>query len=391
MLKNEENMNDLMYMHKAEYGIDPEVIVSASGSVNLMGEHTDYNDGYVLQVAIDRSVYIAVSRRKDNALRFYSADLNERKRTTIANLKYKKEDRWANYIKGVIFEMNQIGFNFKGMDITVSGDIPQGIGLASSSAMEIATATAVKKLFKLSMKDAQIMQSAQLAESSFMGMDTEITDQLVSCVSKAGNALFIDLRKLDYEYIPLKLNDTKILITNSNIPLASAPAELRERKQQCRDCVSYLNKKKSGSALRDYSVSDLQHSMGIVPEHLRRICLHVVEENLRTLEAKEALKDNDLLTYGKLLNRSHESLRDQYEVSCPEIDWLVKRAWEIDGVLGSRMTGRGFGGCTITLIRDYAIDKYLEKLEEYERIFGFRADYFFCKPSDGVKIVYHQD
>ncbi|MEW5816110.1 MAG: galactokinase [Spirochaetota bacterium] len=381
-------MKHLFSLHRTEYGIDPEVVVSAPGSVNLMGEHTDYNEGFVLQAAISRSIMVAMSRRKDNSLRFFAADYNERKRTTITNLKYKREDRWANYAKGVLYELNQLGHSFKGIDITIKGDIPQGIGLAASSALCIAATVAAGHLFNLKLSDDQIIRSSTRAETTFIGLDKEITDQIVACTAKKGNIIFLDLRTEQYEYIPLKLNGVKILITVSNVPLVSFDAELKERKEDCKKCVEYLRKKKPGTALRDYTIHELTHSMGVVPENIRRRCLHVVEENQRVLDAKTAILEGDLVAYGKLLNRSHESLRDNYEVSCPELDWLVKRAWELDGVLGSRMTGAGFGGCTITLIKDQAIEAYNDRLEEYERIFGFDAETIICDPAQGVHVLY---
>lgn len=378
---------DLPAVHRSEFGTEPEIVVSAPGTINLMGEHTDYNEGLVLQVGLNRSVSVAISRRKDTSLRFYAADFNERKRTTIANLKYKREDRWANYPKGVLFELLQLGFSFRGVDITISGDIPQGIGLGSSAAIEVATAFAMKELFSFELSEMQIIQCSSRAETVFMGLESEITDQFVSCVAQEGHAVFLDLRTLEYSLVPVDLGDVGIYVTNSNVPQVSTQADFRQRKEDCKECVVYLNKKRPGSSLRDYSVHDLKTSMGWLPESIRRVCMHVVQENQRVLEAKRALISGDALKLGKLMVRSHESLRDYFEVSCPELDWLVKRAMEIDGVTGSRMTGPGFGGCTVSLIRESAFGKYKERLEEYERIFGFTAEVFPCRPSKGVSVL----
>ncbi len=381
-------MADVFSLHRLEYGADPEVIASAPGVVNLMGEHTDYNDGYVLQIALNRTVEVAVSRRKDNSLKFYASDVNERKRTTIANLKYKREDRWANYSKGVIALLLQMGMAIKGVDITIRGTVPQGIGLGSSSALCVATAAALKNLFGLKLKDMQLISVAGRAESEFIGLDTRVTDAFVSCISRKDSAVFLDLRTLEHEFLPFNHKDLKLFIVNSNVPQFSIEADLNERKASCKECVEYLNKRKPGTSLRDYSSQDLKQGMGVVPEPLRRLCMHVVEENERVLESRELLAKKDVLSFGKVMNRSHESLRDQYEVSCPEIDWLVKRASEIEGVLGSRLTGPGFGGCTVSIIKDHAIDRYVERLSDYEHIFGFDAEFFACDPSPGVKIIY---
>jgi len=381
-------MNNLFSLHKKEYGNEPEVVIQAPGIINIMGEHTDYNDGFVLQAALNRSVSVALSRRKDNSLRFFAPDINERKRTTIANLKYKREDRWANYPKGVIEEFIHYGYTFRGVDMTISGNIPQSIGLGSSAALGIAAAFGLKQLYGLTISETQMVQAAYLAETSFMGLDSEITDTLTACIAKKDTIVFLDLRSLKYEYIQFKHPDIKFLITNSNVPQSANESELKERKEICAQCVSYLSKRKSGLSLRDYSPMDLKSSMGLIPESVRRMCFHVVMENQRVLEAKQYLMNGDLQAVGKLMNRSHESLRDDFEVSCPELDWLVKRAWEMEGVYGSRMTGSGFGGCTITLIKESAIDKYIERLEEYERIFGFDAEAFVCELSGGVRVVY---
>ena len=383
-------MNDLRSLHRIEFGTEPEIVASAPGTINLMGGHTDYNEGYVLQAGLGRSVSVAISRRKDNSLRFYAADFNERKRTTIANLKYKREDRWANYAKGVLFELLQLGHSYRGVDITISGDVPQGIGLGSSAALEVATAVAMRGLFEFDLSDMQIVHCSSRAETVFMGLDTEITDQLVSCMARKGRVVFLDLRSLEYSLIPVEMGDVRLLATNSSVPQVLIDSDVRERKKDCRECVEYLNARKPGTSLRDYTVHDLKTSMGLVPEAIRRVCMHVAQENQRVLDARRALYSRDADKLGKLMNRSHESLRDFYEVSCPELDWLVKRASEIEGVYGSRMTGPGFGGCTITLLENAAVEKYTTRLEEYERIFGFSADVFLCDLSDGAHVVESQ-
>ena len=381
-------MEDLFSLHKLEYGSKPEVVTAAPGVVNLLGEHTVAEDGYVLQAALNRSVRIAMSKRRDNSLKFYSSNLNERKRTTIPNLKYKREDRWGNYPKGVLSQLGQLGHSFRGVNISIQSDIPPAIGLGSSAALGIATAIALKHLYKLDIPESQIIQSAFLGETKFMEIDTQVCDHIVSAVAKKGHLIFLDLRSLQYDFIPLHMGEYRFLITNSHVPLSSINTELAERKLSCRRCVEELGQKKAGSSLRDFSSKDLENGLGIIPEGLRRICTHVVEENERTLEGKQALLSGDLVTFGKLMNRSHESLRDNFEVSCPELDWMVKRAQDIDGIIGSRLSGPGFGGCTISIIHEGAMPAYRERLDEYERIFGFKAETFFCEPSAGVQVIY---
>jgi galactokinase len=383
-------MDELIHLHSEEYGEPPQIIAQAPGRVNLIGEHTDYNEGFVFPMAIDYFIQVAVSRRKDQHLRFLSADFRDRKRTSISNLRYKKEDRWANYPKGVVSVLLGRGYSLGGINFTVHGTIPQGAGLSSSAALEIAAGYAIQKLFGLTISGPDLARLAQEAENNFVGVRCGIMDQFVSRMAKAGNALLIDTRSMDSRHIPLNLKSVKILITNSNVPRSLVESEYNQRREECERCVSILAAKKSGRALRDYTPADLRDSMGLIPEATRKKCLHVVEENQRVLEAEAALKKNDIVSFGKLMNRSHESLRDQYEVSCPELDWLVKRAWETDGVYGSRMTGAGFGGCTVTLIEEKAIPVYVARLEAYERIFSFKPETFVTEPAAGARVIFEQ-
>jgi len=382
------SMEDMKIIHKSEYGIEPEVISEAPGVINLLGEHTDFSDGYVLQVAINNSVKVSMSRRDDNSLRFFASDLGERKKTTIANLKYKREDRWANYIKGVLFEFIQLGYNFKGLDITISGDVPQAVGLGSSAAIGVASALALRNLFNFEISDIQLVQAAYLSESAFIGNTERLTDQFCSYYAEENSSVFLDVRTLEYANIPFELDEYRLVITNSNVPVVDSEEEIRERQAECQKCVGILNLKSSGSSLRDFDQADLDLSMGKLSEASRRLCLHVVDENQRVVDGKKYLEQRDYRSFGRLMNRSHESLRDNFEVSCPELDWLVKRAAEIDGCAGSRMAGPGFCGCTVSLMREDAFAKYDIRLEEYDRIFGFEAEYFICEPADKAQILY---
>jgi galactokinase len=380
-------MDPVKQSHVEEYGKAPEIIASAPGRVNLIGEHTDYNDGFVFPMAIDFTARVAITRRKDSHLRFYSVDYKDRKRATLPTLRYRKEDRWANYPKGIIAEFLERGHALGGMDITIHGDIPQGAGLSSSAALEVATALAIQDLYEIEIGREELARLAQHAENEFVGVKCGIMDQFISRLAKEGHAMLLDTRSLTYHYVPLALKGVKILITNSKVPHGLVESEYNKRREECGRCVELLAARKPGTALRDYTVADVRDSMGVIPEATRKKCLHVVEENQRVLDAQEALKKKDLDAFGKLMNRSHESLRDLYEVSCPELDWLVKRAWETDGVYGSRLTGAGFGGCTVTLIEEEAIPAYREHIVQYERIFGFRPELYICTPSAGARIV----
>jgi len=306
----------------------------------------------------------------------------------LSNLRYKKEDRWANYLKGVISVLQTRGYITGGLSFSVSGNVPVGVGLSSSAALEVATAYAVQKLLKIDITGPELARLAQEAENSFVGVQCGIMDQFVSRMAKAGSAMFIDTRSMEYRHIPISLHSVKILITNSSVPRSLVDSEYNQRRGECEKCVGLLNTRKPGRSLRDYTAEDLRDSLGLIPETTRKRCLHVVEENERVRDAEASLRRNDIGSFGKLMNRSHESLRDQYEVSCPELDWLVKRAWETDGVYGSRMTGAGFGGCTVTLIEEKAIPKYEARLEVYERIFSFKPEVFLVHPADGAQIIF---
>ena len=381
-------MEKIITLHRDEYASDPEVIVEAPGALTVMGNHADSDDGFMIQAALDMKIYVSVSRRKDNSLRFYAVDFAERKRTSAANIKYKREDRWANYIKSVLFSMENLGFSFKGLDITIVGNIPQAIGLASSSAMESAIVLALSKLFSLNLPKEEIIKIIYNGEEKFLNSNKTPSGIYSSLFGKRDNLLFIDLRYATVEYFPFTLKDTSFVITLSNVPSIHIEKEIEDRRKDIKKCVERLNSLRFGSSLRDYNKNDLTNGIGTVSEQTRRRCIHVIDEISRTEEAKGAIKKNDMATLGRLMNRSHESLRDNFEVSCPEIDWLVKRAQEIEGVYGSKITGTGFGGCSLTLLKNSAIERYRERLDEYERIFGFKADMIDCNISSGAKVIF---
>ncbi len=383
-------MDDIFSYHAAEYGEEPEVVAEAPGVINLLGEHTDFHEGYVLQIGLDLPVQVAISRRKDTSLRFHSAELGERKRTTIANLKYKREDRWANYLKGVLFELLQVGSEFKGMNITSLGKIPQGIGLGSSAALGVATALAARKIYGFDLEDIQLVQVAYLSETAFMGKREKITDQLSSFFVNPGHAIFIDLRSLEYKRLPVQLGDLRLILTDSGVKQQGVEEEVEERYERCNECVDQLRDHVNQKTLRDYTEQDLKMGMGVLSESARRLCAHVVKENARVLEGRNLMKRKDWMGFGKLLHRSHESLRDNFEVSCPEIDWLVKRSSELSGCYGSKLTGPGFGGCTVGLFTPDSLEEYRKRLDEYEHIFGFHPTLHEIKPSGGARIVYPQ-
>ena len=385
-------MMDIGQIHRREYELaddrsEPVVIAEAPGRIHYLGEHGEPRAGLFLSSAIDRYIRIAVSMRKDNSLRFYAADLGERKRTTLVNLKYKREDRWANYIKVAIHIFAEMGYPAKGLNFTISGDIPQHVGLASSSAIETAAVMVLKGFFQANISDKELLRRLAISKVLFFGKDVSPIDYYILFNAKKDQFIFVDEANLEVKRIKSPLTKYRLLVMDSRVPRMGVDDELKQRQADIKKGLELLSNKKQSATFRDFATMDLVESMGNLPEEIRRRSLHVVQEIRRVNDADESIKRGDLSLFSKIINHSHESLRDLYEVSCPEVDWLVKRAQELDGVLTSRMTGQGFGGCTYTFIREDVVEEYKKRLEDYERIFGFRPLIYEMKLASGCKIV----
>ena len=385
-------MMDIGLIHRKEYELaddrsEPIVIAEAPGRIHFLGEHGEQKAGLFLSAAIDKYIRVAVSMRKDNSLRFFAADLGERKRTTLVNLKYKREDRWANYIKVAIHVFAELKYPVKGLNFTIAGDIPQQVGLASSSAIEAAAVMALKGFFKASISDKDLLNRLVASRTLFFEKEISPVDYLISFSAKKDQFLVVDEADLKVKRIKSPLAKYKLLVMDSRVPRMGVDEELKQRQTDIKTGLELLSQKKQGASFRGFAATDLVESMGNFPEEIRRRCLHIVQEIRRVNDAEEALKRADLTSFTKTISHSHESLRDLYEVSCPEVDWLVKRAQELDGVLASRMTGQGFGGCTYTFIRDDAVEEYKKRLEDYERIFGFHPVIYEMKLASGCRLV----
>jgi galactokinase len=385
-------MMDIGPIHRKEYELDadrsePVVIAEAPGRIHYLGEHGEPQAGLYLSSAIDRCIRAAVSMRKDNSLRFFAADLGERKRTTLVNLKYKREDRWANHIKVAIHIFAELGYPVKGLNFTIAGDIPQQIGLASSSALEVAAAMALKGFFKAPVNEKELLNRLVASKTLFFGNNFSPVDYLVALQAKKDQFLVVDEAAMEVKRIKSPLSKYRLLIMDSRVPRMGIEDELNQRAADIKKGLELLSHKKQGASFRDYATTDLVESMGNLPEEIRRRSMHVVREIRRVNDAEEALGKGDFQSLGKIFYHSHESLRDLYEVSCPEVDWLVKRAQELEGALGSRMTGQGFGGCTYTFIKESAINDYKKKLEDYERIFGFHPVIYEIRLATGARII----
>ncbi|MCG8452851.1 MAG: galactokinase [Spirochaetales bacterium] len=363
-------------------------MASAPGKIDLFGEHGEYGQGYVLSMAINRRFYVAASIRPDNSLRFFSANLKERKKSTIAGLKYKREDRWANYSKGVLDAIIHLGFSIRGVNITLFSEVPMGIGLASSSAMTIATVCAIKALFSLSMSDAQVIEAARASESRFMGLHEGIRSPMVSYYARAGHFTMLDIRSLRVDHHSYPEKPITLLVTDSRVSERMDDDEKAEFEESCQECIEALDLGKTGTLFRDLSRDDLSSTVEGLSERSRRVCMHIIKENGRVRNFVKAIDSHSFTDAGRILFRSHESLRDLLEISCPELDWLAKRAIESEGVYGSRMIGSGYGGCTVTLMDGRLKSGYEERLEEYDRIFGFKASVFEVEPGEGARVNY---
>lgn len=378
-------IDQIITYHKKEYGKEPTVVCSAPGKIDLLGEHGDLGQR-VLSLAIDQRLYVAVSLRNDNSLRFFSANLKERKKTTITGLRYKREDRWANYPKGVIDELLRMGFKIRGVNITICSEVPMGIGLSSSSAMTIATVCALRTLFDFSLSEGQVIEAARLAETKFIGHYMSIHSPMTCYFARKNHLMLIDTRSLQVEHFPLPESFVRILVTDSRVTEQMTDEEKIEIDEQCRDCAKALGLSNPDKLFRNFTREDLSGTIEGLSERSRRISLHFITENMRIQEFCTALENGLPETLGRILFRSHESLRDQLEISCPELDWLTKRGIETKGVYGSRMIGSGYGGCTISLLNPNMEERCSEYLEEYDRIFGFKASVFSVATGEGTQV-----
>ena len=365
----------------------PVIIAQAPGRIHFLGDHGDPFSGLYLSAAIDRWIKVAVSPRRDSSLRFYAADLCERKRTTLVNLKFKREDRWANYLKAAIHLFANLGVPVKGVNCTVIGNIPQQMGLATSSAIEVAAAVALRGLYQVKMSDKDLIKQLSDTHLAFFEENPNPADYIIALMARNDQFLIVDESSLEVTKIKSPFSRCKFILMDSRVPRFGVTTELENRRDALRAGLEMLAQGREGANFREFAAMDLVNSMGNLPEEIRRRSLHVVQEIRRVLDAGDYLMRADLPGFSRLVFHSHESLRNLYEVSCPEIDWMVKRAQETEGVLGARMTGDGFGGCTYTIIKNEAVHGYRERIDDYERIFGFHPGIYEVKLATGSRIV----
>jgi len=363
------------------FGRAPTVICRAPGRVNLIGEHTDYNSGLVLPVAIDRTVIAAATPREDRVIRVYSRRFDARDEWRVDAPRRTGRQEWRDYVRGVAWALLDAGVDLLGADVWIDGDVPQGAGLSSSAALEMAVAGAFCAASGVEIERKRLALLCQKAESEFVGVQCGIMDQFASALGRAGHALVIDCRSLQVEPVPLPLAEhgVALVVVDSKLPRRLAETPYNQRREECAEATRILG----ASSLRDADEAGL----ALLPEPLRRRARHVITENRRVVDAVDALRSGDLERFGKLMYESHVSLRVDFEVSCPQLDLLVTLAMDMPDVLGSRLTGAGFGGCTVSMVRGDSIGLFEHMvLDRYHAETGISAEMFLCRPADGLTV-----
>ncbi|WP_462352564.1 galactokinase [Capnocytophaga leadbetteri] len=383
-------MKPLEQKFKEVFGKDAEQQFFAPGRVNLIGEHTDYNGGNVFPCAIDRGTYGLVSKRADRTFRMYSenfADLGVMEFTLDELVNDKKHD-WANYPKGVIKMFVEEGFKIdSGFDFLVSGNIPNGAGLSSSASIEMLTGIVLKDLFHLSIDPIAMALLGKKVENLFIGVNSGIMDQFAIAMGKKDHAILLDCNTLKYDYVPVVLKDEVIVIANTNKRRGLADSKYNERRAECDEALAELQTKLPIKALGELSIEEFEANKDLIKSPIRqKRAKHAVYENQRTLKAQKELSAGNLAEFGKLMNQSHISLRDDYEVTGVELDTLAALAWEQAGVVGSRMTGAGFGGCTVSIVKKDKVDDFIKNVgEAYKNKIGYAADFYIAAVSEGAR------
>lgn len=360
----------------------------APGRVNLIGEHTDYNGGHVFPCALTIGTYGVARKRKDRKLRFFSMNFEPLGiiESSIDDLTPRKEAGWTNYPKGVMWAFKERGMEMDcGMDILLNGTIPNGSGLSSSASVEVLTGHILRELFDFSVSNQDLALIGQYSENHFNGVNCGIMDQFAIAMGKENMAIFLDTADLSYTYAPVALKGAKIVIACSNKKRGLGDSKYNERRRECEEALAEIQKVRNIQTLGELSGEEFEAVKDAIGSDIRKKrAKHAVYENERTVKAVEALKNNDILRFGQLMNASHDSLRDDYEVTGRELDTLVEEARKVEGVIGSRMTGAGFGGCTVSIVKDEAIDRFIEEVgKNYLERIGYKADFYVVEIGGG--------
>lgn len=361
----------------------------APGRVNLIGEHTDYNGGHVFPCALTIGTYGVIRKREDRKIRFYSMNFDKYgiMESSLDGLAYKKEDNWTNYPKGVIWAFKEHGYEItQGFDFACVGTIPNSSGLSSSASLEVLMSKMLIDVYGFT--DVDMIKASlysQYAENKFIGVNCGIMDQFAIAMGKKDCAIYLDTATLTYEYAPVQLKDEKIVIMNTNKKRGLGDSKYNERRQECETALEEIQRIKNIQTLGELTEEEFEQVKGAIQDPVRmKRAKHAVYENQRTVKAVEALKQNNLKLFGELMNASHISLRDDYEVTGKELDTLVESAWKQEGVIGARMTGAGFGGCAVSIVKADQVDRFIENVgKEYEEKIGYQADFYVVEIGSG--------
>ena len=384
--------------HELEYGTKPDVVAKAPGRFHLIGEHSWFFKDKTMSMAFNMPVYVAVSKRDDTSIKFYFHQLNERKKASITSLKLKKEDRWANAAKAIVYGFTSGGFTLGGMNITIYSEIIPSAGFGITTAAKAATAVAIKNLFKLNCSDMELLQVIERGNRRFLQTNNYLADNYAALFAKKNNIIITDHFKNSWDYIPFPFEDKKILLVDTKVPrvtvwdedslhepqYALIMGDLRERKQNVYGGWRYID-----------DVTDINESLSVVSEDIRRKLLSVLYEHKDILDAREGIEKRDFFKFARSVNHSHETMRDMFNISCPEIDWILKRVNELEPNLDfvrnpvtcGRITGKGFGRCLYAIMREGDVENFKAKITEFEKIFGFHPDVYEIETADGASIV----
>ncbi|GGH08473.1 galactokinase [Sphingobacterium alkalisoli] len=374
--------------YKEIFGSEPDLLAKSPGRINIIGEHTDYNEGFVLPTAIDKAIYVAVGKREDQEIHLYAEDFNEKYSIDLADLAITDKG-WPNYILGVVDQLQKLDLPLSGFNLYLDGDVPLGAGLSSSAAVECATGFTLNELFSFGLKRVDIAKIGQLAEHTYAGVKCGIMDQFASVLSKEGHVLRLDCRTLEYEYVPLELGAYEIVLLNTNVKHSLASSAYNKRRELCEQGVAWVKEKHSDvNSLRDITVDMLDELVKDRDMDTYTKCKYVVEENIRLDKACEALKKGDIEELGKQLFLAHAALSDEYEVSCEELDFLVDFVKDIPEVVGARMMGGGFGGCTINIVKKGFGQQLADAIAPaYKTKFNLELDPIFVKADGGSQLL----
>jgi galactokinase len=368
-------------------GVAPRVFC-APGRINLIGEHTDYNDGFAMPAAINLATRVTMLPRDDGYILTHAATFSETVTFKIGDSDHAVRGHWSDYVRGVAFVLQEAGYFLCGAELSIDSDVPPGAGLSSSAALEVAVAQALLAQSASEIDRRSLALLCQRAENEFVGVRSGIMDQLAACMGRGGNAMLLDCRSLDIDYVPIS-EQVRLVVCNSMVKHTLAAGEYNRRREECEQAVKILSQSLPHvRQLRDVTLQDIEQLRVVLGDTLFRRCRHVVSENQRTLRAAESLRENDLNAFGALLNASHESLRDDYEVSCRELDILVEIAQAQNGVYGSRMTGGGFGGCTISIVQEDRVDSFIKNVtSEYARRADIHCETYICEAAGAAREI----